>query len=38
MAICGILLLAFSIVIILGYDKKYKLNKSNFPQIIEVIK
>jgi sigma-E factor negative regulatory protein RseC len=38
MAICGILLLAFSIVIIFFYDKKYKLNKSNFPQIIEVIK
>ena len=29
--------LAVSIVIIFNYDKNYKLNKSNFPQIIEVI-
>ncbi len=30
--------LAVAILIIYLYDKKYKLNRSNFPQIIEVIK
>lgn len=29
--------LAVAVAIIFFYDKKYKLNKSNFPQIIEVI-
>ncbi|HON17429.1 MAG TPA: SoxR reducing system RseC family protein [Spirochaetota bacterium] len=29
--------LAIAIVIIYMYDKKFKLNKSNFPQVIEVI-
>ncbi len=33
----GILFLMIAIVIIYKYDKKYKSNKSNFPQIIEVI-
>ena len=33
----ALLLLLVSIGIIVFYDKKYKLNKSNFPQIIEVI-
>ncbi|NLV68885.1 MAG: SoxR reducing system RseC family protein [Spirochaetes bacterium] len=32
-----IIFLAAAIAIIYFYDKKYKLNKSNFPQIIEVI-
>lgn len=32
------LFLAAAILIIYSYDKKYKLNKSNFPQIIEVIR
>ena len=31
------LFLAAAVAIIYSYDKKYKLNKSNFPQIIEVI-
>ena len=30
--------LTAAIIIIYSYDKKYKLNKSNFPQVIEVIK
>jgi sigma-E factor negative regulatory protein RseC len=34
----GLLTVAMAIVIIYIYDKKYKLNRSNFPQIIEVIK
>jgi len=34
----GFLMVALAVVIIFSYDKKYKLNKSNFPQIIEVIK
>lgn len=34
----ALILLAAAIVIIYSYDKKYKLNKSNFPQVIEVIK
>ncbi|HNX24465.1 MAG TPA: SoxR reducing system RseC family protein [Spirochaetota bacterium] len=34
----GLLMFCLAIVIIFFYDKKYKLNKSNFPQIIEVIK
>ena len=38
MAICAILFLAVSVAVIYFYDKKYKLNKTNFPQIIEVIK
>ena len=38
MTICGILFFAASVVFIFFYDKKYKLNKKNFPQIIEVIK
>lgn len=34
----ALILLATAIFIIYFYDKKYKLNKSNFPQVIEVIK
>lgn len=34
----GLLMIGLAIAIIFIYDKKYKLNKSNFPQIIEVIK
>jgi len=34
----GLLMVGLAIAIIFFYDKKYKLNKSNFPQIIEVIK
>jgi len=37
MAIGALLLLALSVYIAVLYDKKYKLNTSNFPQIIEVI-
>ena len=38
MAAGGMLMVALAVVIIFFYDKRYKLNKSNFPQIIEVIK
>ena len=38
MTVCGILFFAASVAFIFFYDKKYKLNKKNFPQIIEVIK
>jgi sigma-E factor negative regulatory protein RseC len=38
MTVCGILFFAVSVLCIFFYDKKYKLNKKNFPQIIEVIK
>ncbi len=34
----GLLFLMIAIFIIYSYDKKYRLNKSNFPQVIEVIK
>lgn len=34
----GLLMVALAVAIIFFYDKKYRLNKSNFPQIIEVIK
>jgi len=34
----ALLFLAAAIFIMYSYDKKYKLNKSNFPQVIEVIK
>lgn len=34
----ALVFLAAAILIIYTYDKKYKLNRSNFPQIIEVIK
>ena len=34
----GFLMVGVAIVIIFFYDKKYKQNRSNFPQIIEVIK
>jgi len=34
----ALLFLSAAIFFIYSYDKKYKLNKSNFPQIIEVIK
>ena len=34
----GLLMVSMAVVIIFFYDKKYKLNRSNFPQIIEVIK
>lgn len=34
----AILFLAVAIFFIYTYDKKYKLNKQNFPQVIEVIK
>lgn len=34
----ALILLATAIFIIYFYDKQYKLNKSNFPQVIEVIK
>ncbi len=37
-ALGAFLFLAVAIVIIYFYDKRYKLNKSNFPQVIEVIK
>ncbi len=33
----AVLFLIVAIVIIYSYDKKFKLNKSNFPQVIEVI-
>jgi positive regulator of sigma E activity len=38
MTIGAFLFLAAAIVIIYFYDKRYKRNKSNFPQVIEVIK
>jgi sigma-E factor negative regulatory protein RseC len=34
----GFLTLGLALAVIFFYDKKYKLNKSNFPQIIEIIK
>ena len=34
----GLLVAAMAVAIIYFYDKRYKLNKSYFPQIIEVIK
>jgi len=34
----GIMMIGLAITVIFFYDKKYKLNRSNFPQIIEVIK
>jgi len=34
----GLLMAALAVAIIFFYDKRYKLNKSHFPQIIEVIK
>ena len=34
----AILFLLFAIIIIYFYDKRFKLNRSNFPQVIEVIK
>jgi len=34
----ALMFLAAAVLIIYSYDKKYKLNKSNFPQVIEVIK
>jgi len=34
----ALLTVAMAIIIIFLYDKKYRLNRSNFPQIIEVIK
>lgn len=37
MTVSGIMFFAASVVFIYFYDKKYKLNKNNFPQIIEVI-
>ncbi|HOP63489.1 MAG TPA: SoxR reducing system RseC family protein [Spirochaetota bacterium] len=37
MTIGAFLFLSVAIVIIYFYDKRYKLNKSNFPQVIEVI-
>ena len=38
MTLGAFLFLAAAIVIIYFYDKRYKRNKSNFPQVIEVIK
>ncbi len=38
MTSAGVLMVVLAVVIIFFYDKRYKLNKSNFPQIIEVIK
>jgi len=38
MTIGGVLMVGLAIAFIFFYDKNYKLNKSNFPQIIEVIK
>ncbi len=38
MAAGGMLMVALAVVIIYFYDKNYKKNRSNFPQIIEVIK
>lgn len=38
MTISGIMFFAASVACIYFYDKKYRLNKKNFPQIIEVIK
>lgn len=38
MTIGAFLFLSVAIVIIYFYDKRYKRNKSNFPQVIEVIK
>jgi len=34
----GLMMIGLAITVIFFYDKKYKLNRSNFPQIIEVIK
>lgn len=37
MTVCGILFFAVSVACIFFYDRKYRVNKDNFPQIIEVI-
>lgn len=34
----GVLMIGLAVLVIFFYDRKYKQNKSNFPQIIEVIK